>query len=63
MLESSNSTISEFCATCNLKKFVKQPTCFKSLENQTCIDLIFTNRPKCFQNSNAFETGYPIYIN
>ena len=30
---------------------------FKSLENPTCVDLILTNLPKCFQNSNVFETG------
>ena len=55
--ETSNTTISEFCATYNLKNLIKEPTCFKSLENPTCIDLILTNRPKCFQNSNVFETG------
>ena len=54
--ETSNDIISEFCATCNLKNLIKEPTCFKSLENLTCIDLILTNRPKCFQNSNVFET-------
>ena len=26
-------------------------------ENRTCIDLILTNWPKYFQNSNIFETG------
>ena len=55
--ETSNTTISEFCATYNLKNLIKEPTCFKSLKNPTCIDLILTNRPKCFQNSNVFETG------
>ena len=53
--ETSNTTISEFCAT-NLKILIKEPTCFKILENPTCIDLILTNRLKCFQNSNVFET-------
>ena len=55
--ETSNATISEFCETYNLKNLIKEPTCFKSLKNPTCIDLILTNRPKCFQNSNVFETG------
>ena len=35
---------------------MKEPTCFKSLENPTCIDLILRNQPKYFQNSNVFET-------
>ena len=33
-----------------------EPTCFKSLENPICINLVSTNRPKCFENSNVFET-------
>ena len=39
--ETSNTTISEFCEIYNLKKsLTKESTCFKSLENSTCIDLI-----------------------
>ena len=34
------------------KNLIKKPTCFKSLE-----DLTLTNRPRCFENSNIFETG------
>ena len=45
--ETSNTTISKFCATYNLKNLIKEPTCFKSLENPTCIDLILT-KLNCF---------------
>ena len=55
--ETSNTTFSEFCATYNLKNLITEPRWFKSLENPTCIDLILTNRPKCFQKSNVFEIG------
>ena len=41
----------------HLTNLIKEPKYFKSLENPTCIDPILTNRPKCFQNSNVFETG------
>ena len=41
----------------NLKNLIKEPACSKILENPTCIDIILTNRPKCFQKSNVFETG------
>ena len=41
----------------NLKTLIKQKTCFKNPENPTCIDLILTNSPRSFQNSNVFETG------
>ena len=56
--ETSNTTISEFCTTCNLKNIIKEPTCFKNFENPTCIDLILANWSKCFQNSNVFGTGF-----
>ena len=47
----------QFCATYNLKSVIKEPTCFKSVDNPSCIDLILTNHPKCFQNSSVYETG------
>ena len=55
--ETSNTTISEFCATNNLNNIIKEPICFKNLKNSTSIDLILTNRPKCLQNSNVFDPG------
>ena len=36
---------------------IKEPTCFKNSEEPSCIDLILTNFPRCFQNSMAIETG------
>ena len=47
----------QFCALYNLKSLIKEPTRFKSVNNSSCIDLILTNRPKCFQNSGIYETG------
>ena len=41
----------------NLKDLLKQPTCFKNLENPTCIDHILTNYPESFHSSSVFETG------
>ena len=58
--ETSNTTISEFCATYSLKYLIKERSHFKSLENPTCIDLILKNRPKCFQNANVFENGLSV---
>ena len=40
-----------------LKRLIKEPTCFKSVDNLSCIDLILANHPKCFQNSGVYETG------
>ena len=46
----------QFGASCNLKSLVNEPTCFKSVDNPSCVDLILTNHPKCFQNSGIYET-------
>ena len=46
-----------FCNIYNLKNLVKEPTCFKNIETPTCIDLILTNRPLCFQNTSVIDVG------
>ena len=52
----SNNILSTFMQTFSLKSLINNPTCFKS-KNGKCIDLILTNKPSYFQNSNFFETG------
>ena len=47
----------QFSASYNLKSLIKEPTCFKSVGNPPCFDLILTNHRKCFQHSGAYETG------
>ena len=47
----------DFCETYNLTNLIRDPTCFKSLENPSCIDVILTNRSACFENSMTIETG------
>ena len=49
--------MSEFCAIYGLKNLVKEPTCFKSTENPSCVDLILTNRHRSFQSTITLETG------
>ena len=49
--------INIFCTTYNLKKLVKEPTCFKNIDSPSCIDLILTNKPLYFQTSTVVETG------
>ena len=62
MLGDWNSAVTEkemfnFCETYNLENLIKEPTCFKSAENPSSIDLILTNKKNCFQNSMTIETG------
>ena len=47
----------QFCASYNLESLIKESTCFKSVDNPSCIDLILANHSKCFQNSGGYETG------
>ena len=53
----SEEAMEEFTSIYNLKSLIKKPTCFKSKNNPSCIDLILTNRGNCFQNSSTVETG------
>ena len=55
--EPPEATVSDFCEIYNLKHLIKDKTCFKNPTKPTCIDLIITNRPKCFQDSVVIETG------
>jgi len=55
--EMGENAMLDFCCSFSLNSLIKSPTCFKSLESPTCIDLILTNRPHNFQNSITLETG------
>ena len=39
------------------KNIVKELTCFKSLSNPSCIDLVITNSTSNFQSTKAISTG------
>ena len=55
--EMSETSMIDFCDTHNLNNLIKEHTCYKNPDNPSTIDLILTNRPKCFQNSTTIETG------
>ena len=62
LLGDFNSEMSEdemkiFCETYNLTNLITDPTCYKSVENPSCIDVMLTNRRLCFENSITVETG------
>ena len=40
-----------------MSSLIKEPTCFKSIINPKCIDLILTNCKNHFMKSSTFETG------
>ena len=53
----TEAAVSDFCEIYNLKHLIHEKRCFENPTKPTCIDLIVTNRPKCFQDTVAFETG------
>ena len=62
ILEDFNAGIAEpqmksFCETYSFTSLIKHPTCYKNLDNATCIDLILTNVPRTFQSTCVIEKG------
>ena len=55
--EESEPCPSQFLFEMNAKNIVKEPTCYKSLSNPSCIDLVITNSSSSFQNTKAISTG------
>ena len=46
-----------FCGRYILSSLIKEPTCYKTPANPSCIYLILTNSPRSFQNSSVVEAG------
>ena len=55
-VEQIDATMKRFCQICGCKNIVKDKICFKIPINPTYIDLIITNRPKSFPESEVIET-------
>ena len=55
--EETNDILEDFLFEQNVKNLVKEPTCFKSLTNPSCIDLLLTNSPSSFQSTTTVATG------
>ena len=56
-MNTSDSSMTEFCSLNGLKNLINEPIYYKNSEKPTCIDLILTNQPSLFQHSTVFETG------
>ena len=55
-IETEEQQIKDFCDNYSLKSLIRQPTCYKSPSNPTCIDLVLTNAPQKFQSTCVLET-------
>ena len=54
-VEDSKESLSNFLEKHNTANIVKDKTYYKSLNNSSCMGLIFRNRPRCFQNTTVFS--------
>ena len=53
----TDANLKDFCNLYLRKNLIKKTTCFKNPRNLITIDLILTNRPRNFCNSDTLETG------
>ena len=60
--EPEEENMLDFLNIHNLKNLLKQKTCYKNLENHSCIDLILTNCHRGFRNANVFKTGLSNFL-
>ena len=56
-VEPNYATMKNFSQIYGCRNIVKEKSSFKNPKNLTCIDLIITNRPKSYQESDVIETG------
>ena len=56
-VKEDDTILEEFMADFHAKNLVKDPTCFKSIENPSCIDLFITNSYQSFRNTTTVATG------
>ena len=56
-IEDTETVLSDFLHQYDSKNLVKEKTCFKNVNNPSCVDLIITNQPNLFQHTTALSTG------
>ena len=49
--------LSEFLNSHDAKGMVKVKNCVKSISNPTCVDLLISNKEKCFKSATTIDTG------
>ena len=55
--EETNREISNFMDVYGLRNLIKSPTCYKSADNPSSIDMFLTNKASVFQNTTTVEVG------
>ena len=55
--EEAETVLSEFLNSHDAKNMVKEKTCFKNMSNSSCVDLLISNKEKCFKSATIIDTG------
>ena len=55
--EEGEADMENFMELYDLGNLIKEKTCFKSVENPSCLDLFLTNCVRSFQNTKVISTG------
>ena len=61
-VEITETNMSSFFKIYHLTDIIKQPTCFKSSSNPSCIDLFLTNNATVSKNLQFLKPVFLIYI-
>ena len=59
----NNNALTETLNSFDLKQMIKDPTCFKSIQNPTLIDIIITSRPKSIVKTMNIPLGISDFHN
>ena len=60
--EEDEPCLNSFLFQYDAKNLVKDKTCFKSITNPSCVDLLLTNSPQVFKILQFFQLAYRIFI-
>ena len=58
----TDTTLTDFCEIYDIHNLIKDPTCFKG-ETPSLLDVVLTNRPKCFANVFNADLGLSDFHN
>ena len=56
-VEENQNSLNDFLYQYNAKNLVKEKTCYKNINNPSCIDLFLTNSYQSFQDTTTVSTG------
>ena len=56
-IDDEEEMLQDFLFERNMKNLVKEKTCYKNIENPSCIDLFLTNSSPSFENTLTLATG------